>query len=204
MAKRSNKISKIVSVLLIIALLVGALAGIAVLLQKSFDDVLPTSMFYVKIADKSILAQASGYIVNENNPLTVDVLKSIVSKEKADYTVTIDPDSDLSFSYVKDGQLNLFRSSTDVSDFFEITDTDTGFVLTAKGSSITEMLNVLYDGSTISVDEKFIDYKKTMFWLTITSNADVQSFVKIGCSINTSSVLSPDEITLDQEEIIFL
>ena len=202
MAKQS-KVSKIILVLLVIALLAGAFAGISILLKKSLDGVLPDSMFFVKIADKTIFSTASGYVVNKNNPLTVEVKKSLLNDDKANYTVTIDADSELSFSYVKDGKVNLFKSSVDVSDFFVIVDNEKGFVLTAKGSSVTEMLNVLNDGSSISVDEKYIDYKKTMFWLTITSKDDVQSFVKIGFSINTSPVIIPDEIVLDQKEIIF-
>ena len=202
MAKQS-KVSKIISVLLVIALLAGAFAGISILLKKSLDGVLPDSIFFVKIADKTIFSTASGYVVNKNNPLTVEVKKSLLNDDKANYTVTIDVDSELSFSYVKDGKVNLFKSSVDVSDFFVIVDNEKGFVLTAKGSSVTEMLNVLNDGSSISVDEKYIDYKKTMFWLTITSKDDVQSFVKIGFSINTSPVIIPDEIVLDQKEIIF-
>lgn len=202
MAKQS-KVSKIISVLLVIALLAGAFAGISILLKKSLDGVLPDSMFFVKISDKTIFSTASGYVVNKNNPLTVEVKKSLLNDDKANYTVTIDADSELSFSYVKDGKVNLFKSSVDVSDFFVIVDNEKGFVLTAKGSSVTEMLNVLNDGSSISVDEKYIDYKKTMFWLTITSKDDVQSFVKIGFSINTSPVIIPDEIVLDQKEIIF-
>lgn len=202
MAKQS-KVSKIILVLLVIALLAGAFAGISILLKKSLDGVLPDSMFFVKIADKTIFSTASGYVVNKNNPLTVEVKKSLLNDDKANYTVTIDADSELSFSYVKDGKVNLFKSSVDVSDFFVIVDNEKGFVLTAKGSSVTEMLNVLNDGSSISVDEKYIDYKKTMFWLTITSKDDVQSFVKIGFSINTSPVIISDEIVLDQKEIIF-
>ena len=202
MAKQS-KVSKIISVLLVIALLAGAFAGISILLKKSVDGVLPDSMFFVKIADKTIFSTASGYVVNKNNPLTVEVKKSLLNDDKANYTVTIDADSELSFSYVKDGKVNLFKSSVDVSDFFVIVDNEKGFILTVKGSSVTEMLNVLNDGSSISVDEKYIDYKKTMFWLTITSKDDAQSFVKIGFSINTSPVIIPDEIVLDQKEIIF-
>lgn len=202
MAKQS-KIPKIISVLLVIALLAGAFAGISILLKKSLDGVLPDSMFLVKIADKTIFSTASGYVVNKNNPLTVEVKKSLLNDDKANYTVTIDADSELSFSYVKDGKVNLFKSSVDVSDFFVIVDNEKGFILTVKGSSVTEMLNVLNDGSSISVDEKYIDYKKTMFWLTITSKDDVQSFVKIGFSINTSPVIISDEIVLDQKEIIF-
>lgn len=202
MAKQS-KVSKIISVLLVIALLAGAFAGISILLKKSLDGVLPDSMFFVKISDKTIFSTASGYVVNKNNPLTVEVKKSLLNDDKANYTVTIDADSELSFSYVKDGKVNLFKSSVDVSDFFVILDNEKGFVLTAKGSSVTEMLNVLNDGSSISVEEKYIDYKKTMFWLTITSKDDVQSFVKIGFSINTAPFIIPDEIVLDQKEIIF-
>lgn len=202
MAKQS-KVSKIISVLLVIALLAGAFAGISILLKKSLDGVLPDSMFFVKISDKTIFSTSTGYVVNANNPLTVEVKKSLLNDDKANYTVTIDADSELSFSYVKDGKVNLFKSSVDVSDFFVILDNEKGFVLTAKGSSVTEMLNVLNDGSSISVEEKYIDYKKTMFWLTITSKDDVQSFVKIGFSINTAPFIIPDEIVLDQKEIIF-
>ena len=199
MAKRKTSLLKTLIIVLVLLLLFGAIAGFAVLKNNvDFDEILPNT-FNVKIGGKTILTTASGYKVNHFTALYVDVYSSVFVSKKADYTVKIDVDSSLRFSYVCDNKLCYFTSAEDVSDFFEIADTQSGFELRTKGDSVSSMLRVLNEGSTISFDDENFDYNQTMFWLTVTSKDGVQSFVKIGFSL----MLSVDSITLDTEEIIF-
>lgn len=59
MAKRRSKTSRIFTVVLILLLLCGAIAGFAVLLKNNIED-LPESVFYVQIDEKKIFTNASG------------------------------------------------------------------------------------------------------------------------------------------------
>ena len=181
MAKRKSKINKVVPMILILLLLFVAIAGFAVFLKNNVDK-LPDSVFYVKIEDKMIFTNATGYGVNADNALNVEVKNKLLGESKPDYAINIEADSSLKFAYAKDGKLCYFSPTESVAGFFDVTETDFGFALTAKGGSILDMLKCLYPDSTITVDNNF-DYGSTMFWLTVASKDDVQSFVKIGFSL---------------------
>lgn len=58
--------------ILILLLLFVAIAGFAVFLKNNVGK-LPDSVFYVKIEDKMIFTNATGYGVNADNPLNVEV-----------------------------------------------------------------------------------------------------------------------------------
>ena len=167
--------------ILILLLLFVAIAGFAVFLKNNVGK-LPDSVFYVKIEDKMIFTNATGYGVNADNPLNVEVKNKLFGESKPDYAINIEADSSLKFAYAKDGKLCYFSPTESVAGFFDITETDVGFALTAKGGSILDMLKCLYPDSTITVDNNF-DYGSTMFWLTVASKDDVKSFVKIGFSL---------------------
>lgn len=167
--------------ILILLLLFVAIAGFAVFLKNNVGK-LPDSVFYVKIEDKMIFTNATGYGVNADNPLNVEVKNKLLGESKPDYAINIEADSSLKFAYAKDGKLSYFSPTESVAGFFDITETDVGFALTAKGGSILDMLKCLYPDSTITVDNNF-DYGSTMFWLTVASKDDVKSFVKVGFSL---------------------
>lgn len=167
--------------ILILLLLFVAIAGFAVFLKNNVGK-LPDSVFYVKIEDKMIFTNATGYGVNADNPLNVEVKNKLLGESKPDYAINIEADSSLKFAYAKDGKLCYFSPTESVAGFFDITETDVGFTLTAKGGSILDMLKCLYPDSTITVDNNF-DYGSTMFWLTVASKDDVKSYVKIGFSL---------------------
>lgn len=198
MAKRKTSISKILITVLILLLLFGAIAGFAVFIKNIVIGTVTNDRF-VKIGNKTIYTVGTGYHVGlkEDNPLKVDV--SSGSDENVKYTARIDVDSSLRFSYVKDNKLCFFTSSEDVSSFFEIEEIDTGFCVSAKGDSVIDMLSCLYPDSKISFDDSNIDYKSTMFWITVSFDGDVNSFVKIGFSLSQYAT----SITLDVKEIIF-
>lgn len=181
MAKRKSKINKVISVILILLLLFVAIAGFTVFLKNNVGNI-PDSVFYVKIEDKMIFTNATGYGVNADNALNVEVKNKLLGESKPDYAINIEADSSLKFAYAKDGKLCYFSATESVAGFFDVTETDVGFALTAKGGSILDMLKCLYPDSTITVDNNF-DYGSTMFWLTVASKDDVKSFVKIGFSL---------------------
>lgn len=181
MAKRKSKINKVISVILILLLLFVAIAGFTVFLKNNVGNI-PDPVFYVKIEDKMIFTNATGYGVNADNPLNVEVKNKLLGESKPDYAMNIDADSSLKFAYAKDGKLCYFSPTESVAGFFDVTETDVGFALTAKGGSILDMLKCLYPDSTITVDNN-LDYGSTMFWLTVASKDDVKSFVKIGFSL---------------------
>lgn len=196
MTKR--KFLKNLIIVLVLLLLFGAIVGFVVFIKNSDSDV-ANSNCHVEIGGKSIFTTATGYVVGikEDNPLFVDVKSN--NSDTVDYSVKIDADSSLRFSYVKDNKLCFFTSAEDVTSFFEIEETDTGFCVSSKGYSITYMLSCLNPDSTISFDDSIIDYKSTMFWITVSFNGDVNSFVKIGFAIKRYQHI----ISLDAKEIIF-
>lgn len=197
MAKRQSSKFSIVPKILILLLLAVAIAGFAVFI-KNYVGKVPYSPFHVTIDGKDIYSTSSGYVLSPQTALNVAVKSPSTSDNNGEYTVSVNADSSLKFSFVKDGKLCLFLSTEDVSKFFDITNTNNGFVLSAKGFTVTDMLKVLYESDSISVEEQEIDYNQTMFWLTISPKDNAESAVRIGFSL--FGIMS---ISLDTEEIIF-
>ncbi len=197
MAKRKSSKISIIPKFLILLLLAVAIAGFAVFI-KYYVGKVPDSPFHVTIDGKDIYSTSSGYVLSPQTALNVAVKSPSTSDNNGEYTVSIKADSSLKFTFVKDGKLCLFLSTEDVSKFFDITNTNNGFVLSAKGFTVTDMLKVLYESDSISVEEQEIDYNQTMFWLTISPKDNAESAVRIGFSL--FGIMS---ISLDTEEIIF-
>lgn len=183
--------------ILILLLLALAIAGFAVFI-KNYVGKVPDSAFHVNIDGKYIYSTSTGYVLSPQKALNVAVKSPSTSDNKGEYTVSIKADSSLKFTFVKDGKLCLFLSSDDVSKFFDVKNTNNGFVLSAKGFTVTDMLKVLYGSDSISVEEQTIDYNQTMFWLTISPKDNAESAVRIGFSL--FGIIS---ISLDAKEIIF-
>lgn len=197
MAKRKSSKISIVPKILILLLLAVAIAGFAVFI-KNYVGKVPDSPFHVTIDGKDIYSTSSGYVLSPQTALNVAVKSPSTSDNNGEYTVSIKADSSLKFTFVKDGKLCLFLSTEDVSKFFDVKNTNNGFVLSAKGFTVTDMLKVLYESDSISVEEQEIDYNQTMFWLTISPKDNAESAVRIGFSL--FGIIS---ISLDTEEIIF-
>ncbi len=197
MAKRKSSKFSIMPKILILLLLVVAIAGFAVFIKNHVGKV-PDSAFHVNIDGKDIYSTSTGYVLSPQLDLDVAVKFPLTSDNNTEYTVSVNADSSLKFTFVKDGNLCLFLSTEDVSKFFDVKNTNNGFVLSAKGFTVTDMLKVLYESDSISVDEQSIDYNQTMFWLTISPKDNAESAVRIGFSL--FGIMS---ISLDTEEIIF-
>lgn len=197
MAKRQSSKFSIVPKILILLLLAVAIAGFAVFI-KNYVGKVPDSPFHVTIDGKDIYSTSTGYVLSPQLDLDVAVKFPMTSDNNTEYTISIKADSSLKFTFVKDGKLCLFLSTEDVSKFFDVKNTNNGFVLSAKGFTVTDMLKVLYESDSISVEEQAIDYNQTMFWLTISPKDNAESAVRIGFSL--FGIMS---ISLDTEEIIF-
>lgn len=197
MAKRKSSKFSIIPKFLILLLLAVAIAGFAVFI-KNYVGKVPDSAFHVNIDGKDIYSTSTGYVLSPQLDLDVAVKFPLTSDNNIEYTVSVNVDSSLKFTFVKDGKLCLFLSTEDVSKFFDIKNTNNGFALSAKGFTVTDMLKVLYESDSISVDEQSIDYNQTMFWLTISPKDNAESAVRIGFSL--FGIMS---ISLDTEEIIF-
>lgn len=197
MVKRKSSKFSIMPKILILLLLVVAIAGFAVFI-KNYVGKVPGSAFHVNIDGKDIYSTSTGYVISPQKALNVAVKSPSTSDNNGEYTVSIKADSSLKFTFVKDGKLCLFLSSDDVSNFFDVINTNNGFVLSAKGFTVTDMLKVLYGSDSISVEEQTIDYNQTMFWLTISPKDNAESAVRIGFSL--FGIIS---ISLDAKEIIF-
>lgn len=197
MAKRKSSKFSIIPKFLILLLLAVAIAGFAVFI-KNYVGKVPDSAFHVNIDGKDIYSTSTGYVLSPQLDLDVAVKFPLTSDNNIEYTVSVNADSSLKFTFVKDGKLCLFLSTEDVSKFFDIKNTNNGFALSAKGFTVTDMLKVLYESDSISVDEQSIDYNQTMFWLTISPKDNAESAVRIGFSL--FGIMS---ISLDTEEIIF-
>lgn len=195
MAKRKSSKFSIMPKILILLLLALAIAGFAVFI-KNYVGKVPDSAFHVNIDGK--YSTSTGYVLSPQKALNVAVKSPSTSDNNGEYTVSIKADSSLKFTFVKDGKLCLFLSSDDVSKFFDVKNTNNGFVLSAKGFTVTDMLKVLYGSDSISVEEQTIDYNQTMFWLTISPKDNAESAVRIGFSL--FGIIS---ISLDAKEIIF-
>jgi len=197
MAKRKSSKFSIIPKFLILLLLAVAIAGFAVFI-KNYVGKVPDSAFHVNIDGKDIYSTSTGYVLSPQLDLDVAVKFPLTSDNNTEYTVSVNADSSLKFSFVKDGKLCLFLSTEDVSKFFDVKNTNNGFVLSAKGFTVTDMLKVLYESDSISVEEQAIDYNQTMFWLAISPKDNLESAVRIGFSL--FGIMS---ISLDTEEIIF-
>lgn len=197
MAKRKSSKFSIIPKFLILLLLAVAIAGFAVFI-KNYVGKVPDSAFHVNIDGKDIYSTSTGYVLSPQKVLNVAVKSPSTSDNNGEYNVSIKADPSLKFTFVKDGKLCLFLSTEDVSKFFDVKNTNNGFVLSAKGFTVTDMLKVLYGSDSISVEEQTIDYNQTMFWLTISPKDNAESAVRIGFSL--FGLIS---ISLDTEVIIF-
>ena len=197
MAKRKSSKFSIIPKFLILLLLAVAIAGFAVFI-KNYVGKVPDSAFHVTIGGKDIYSTSTGYVLSPKLDLEVAVKFPLTTSNSTEYEVSVKADSSLKFSFVKDGKLCLFLSTEDVSKFFDVKNTNNGFVLSAKGFTVTDMLKALYESDSISVEEQAIDYNQTMFWLTISPKDNAESAVRIGFSL--FGIMS---ISLDTEEIIF-
>lgn len=183
-SRKKNKLATIITSILLVVLILGAVGGIVMLTRKDTGSVI------IGI-DGRKLSNGETLTLTPGTPLVFEV-------EGNEYSVKIIPNPDApDFEFFAEGEFRAFKSETDLTQCFSVIKSETGFSLDAH-YTFFGMGSILYPGTDVElVDEpSFID--TPYFLLQVTFGEDNYSFPFIA---DVSGVLTG--ITLNKEEIIF-
>ena len=192
MSRARKSISKTITMLIVVALIVGAI-GIAYFVTSGFTSKDP-KLFYVKINDESILSRSGGYVISPAEPLIVKLVYPLdfaldTSKE---YKATIEYNKEVEYSFAVDNVITSLSTEDNVSDMFTIDKGESILTVTPKGG-ISEIIQFLYPNKSIGgIGTAPTD----LFVLTITSN---QATIKIYFTVEDSAegvTISPGVIVI--------
>ena len=184
-----------VGALLVLIVLVGVVSRFT----NGFTDDFKT--FYIKVEDKEIMSNSSGYEITQSKPMQVEVKYtfSFATDENKGYNVKIVPnaaDKSKDFSFTVNGESKSFQSMQDLTDGFEIEKSESSFRVTPKGENLTGVLQAIYPGlDTARIEEKVYN---DMFALVVSSYNEKSS---VTIYFTLSSKVSG--IRLDKEAIVF-
>lgn len=197
--KKSNLINtgiKVISYIFVVMVLVGVI-GVVAYFTGGFTSGFKT--FYLTINGKDVLTSASGYSVDSENPLVVDVkyVFGFAGEEETGYLVKVVPNTGEveDFEFTVDGQKQSFKAQKDLTAGFHIEYGEDSFTLTPIGN-IEEIIQAVYPTSEIGGCD--IPGYENMFALIVTSYDGSASVTVYFCC--------PDKVTgvgLDKESITF-
>lgn len=187
---------KVVSYTLVVLAIAGII-GVVAYFTGGFTSGFKT--FYLTIDGKDVLTSASGYSVDSENPLVVDVkyVFDFASEEKTGYSVKVVPNTGEveDFEFTVDGQKQSFKAQKDLTAGFHIEYGEDSFTLTPIGN-LDEIIQAVYPTSEIGGCD--IAGYENMFALIVTSYDGSASVTVYFCC--------PDKVTgveLDKESITF-
>ena len=194
--KVTATVVKVVSYTLVVLAIAGII-GVVAYFTGGFTSGFKT--FYLTIDGKDVLTSASGYSVDSENPLAVDVkyVFDFVSEEKTGYSVKVVPNTGEveDFEFTVDGQKQSFKAQKDLTAGFHIEYGEDSFTLTPIGN-LDEIIQAVYPTSEIGGCD--IPGYDNMFALIVTSYDGSASVTVYFCC--------PDKVTgiaLDKESITF-
>ena len=195
-AKITDIMIKVISYTLVVLAIAGII-GVVAYFTGGFTSGFKT--FYLTIDGKDVLTSASGYSVDSENPLAVDVkyVFDFVSEEKTGYSVKVVPNTGEveDFEFTVDGQKQSFKAQKDLTAGFHIEYGEDSFTLTPIGN-LDEIIQAVYPTSEIGGCD--IPGYDNMFALIVTSYDGSASVTVYFCC--------PDKVTgvgLDKESITF-
>ena len=192
-----SKIGQVVSYIVILLVIV-AVIGVFAHFTNGFTSDFKT--FYVSVDGKDVMISGNGYVISENEPLSVDVkytFGSFNKNETKDYSVKIIPNKieNSDFTYTVDGESKSFQLETDLTAAFEIDKGEKSFTVKPKGKSLTEILTAFYGTEVTDCENKgYTD----MFTIIVTSY-NGEASVKLNFTIAGKVV----GVVLDREVIVF-
>lgn len=192
-----SKIGQVVSYIAILLVIV-AVIGVFAHFTNGFTSDFKT--FYVSVDGKDVMISGSGYVISENEPLSVDVkytFDAFNKNETKDYSVKIIPNKieNSDFTYTVDGESKSFQLETDLTAAFEIDKGEKSFTVKPKGKSLTEVLTAFYSTEVTDCENKgYTD----MFTIIVTSY-NGEASVKLNFMIAGKVV----GVILDREVIVF-
>ena len=192
-----SKIGQVVSYIAILLVIV-AVIGVFAHFTNGFTSDFKT--FYVSVDGKDVMISGSGYVISENEPLSVYVkynFDAFNKNETKDYSVKIIPNKieNSDFTYTVDGESKSFQLETDLTAAFEIDKGEKSFTVKPKGKSLTEVLTAFYSTEVTDCENKgYTD----MFTIIVTSY-NGEASVKLNFTIAGKVV----GVVLDREVIMF-
>ena len=192
-----SKIGQVVSYIVILLVIV-AVIGVFAHFTNGFTSDFKT--FYVSVDGKDVMISGNGYVISENEPLSVDVkytFGSFNKNETKDYSVKIIPNKieNSDFTYTVDGESKSFQSETDLTAAFEINKGEKSFTVKPKGKSLTEVLTAFYGTEVTDCENKgYTD----MFTIIVTSY-NGEASVKLNFTV-AGKVTG---VSFDKEVILF-
>ena len=190
------KTVKIISYI-VLALIFVAVCGCIVYFTGGFTSDFKT--FYVSVDGKDIMTTANDYKLSMDIPTQVNVKYTFgaLNKDISGYSVKIIPNAidGKNFDFTVDGQVYSYQAESDLTNGFEIEESETVFTIKPKGG-INHILGAIYPDCEIS-DCRDKAYQN-MYSLVVTSYNGTAS-VKINFSIDEPLY----DIILDKGEIVF-
>lgn len=195
-AKITDTMIKVISYTLVVLVIAGII-GVVAYFTGGFTSGFKT--FYLSIDGKDVLTSASGYSVDSENPLVVDVkyVFDFAGEEETGYSVKVVPNASEGedFEFTVDGQKQSFKAQKDLTAGFHIEYGENSFILTPIGN-LDEIIQAVYPTSEIGGCD--IPGYDNMFALIVTSYDGSASVTVYFCC--------PDKATgveLDKESITF-
>ena len=190
------KTVKIISYI-VLALIFVAVCGCIVYFTGGFTSDFKT--FYVSVDGKDIMTTANDYKLSMDIPTQVNVKYTFgaLNKDISGYSVKVIPNAidGKNFDFTVDGQVYSYQAESDLTNGFEIEESETAFMIKPKGG-INHILGAIYPDCEIS-DCRDKSYQN-MYSLVVTSYNGTAS-VKINFSIDEPLY----DIILDKGEIVF-
>lgn len=196
-AKITDTLIKVISYTLVVLVIAGVI-GVVAYFTGGFTSGFKT--FYLTIDGKDVLNSESGYSVDSENPLVVDVkyVFDFAGEEETGYSVKVVPNTTgevEDFEFTVDGQKQSFKAQKDLTAGFHIEYGENSFTLTPIGN-LDEIIQAVYPTSEIGGCD--IPGYENMFALIVTSYDGSASVTVYFCC--------PDKVTgveLDKESITF-
>lgn len=194
--KVTATVVKVVSYTLVVLAIAGII-GVVAYFTGGFTSGFKT--FYLTIDGKDVLTSASGYSVDSENPLIVDVkyVFGFASECETGYKVKVVPNvvEGEDFEFEVDGEKQSFQAQKDLTAGFNIEYEENSFTLTPLGN-FNEIMQGVYP--TAEIDCSGVNRYENMFALVVTSYDESASVTVYFCC--------PDKVTgvgLDKESITF-
>ena len=189
-----SKTVKIISWVLIVLALVGAIGAIAYFsggLSGEYQS------FYLTVNGKDVVKSGTNFEATLTEPLSVEVKYSLEDENSTGYTVKIVPNalSGKDFDFTLDGDVYSYQGEKDLTAGFDIKYNENSFTVTPKGT-LTEIMQAVYPNYTVG-DLTECGYDN-MFLLVVTSYDGEQS---VNVAFTVPENLSG--IKLDPDHIIF-
>ena len=194
--KKKKKITVIVYIVLLLVFV--ALVGAVAIFTNGFKN--DFKSFYAVVDNKMILDSVGGYIVADNNPLSVDVKYTFgaFSKEQTGYSVKIVPNSNAKdFDFTVDGDVYSFKAEKDYTKGFKIDKQQNSFSVSLLGQGLLSVLQGVFPESVVELDSE-VNFEN-LFTIVITSYDDSQN---VYVSFGVENVIGVKGIVLDHSEII--